>query len=161
MPGRITLKTTNWLKCGRKLLKTLFDQFTYLNTMFTELFADTIVTFEVPTHASRTTYNVFVARRGYTITAIDYVPDVAQGATLTACVVKVTGTAAPATGAGANMQSSQTGINLNGTANTVQSIALSGTAANLVLAAGDRIGIVLSGALSTGAGLLTVRMTKT
>lgn len=160
MPGRITLKTTNWLKCGRKLLKTLFDQFVHLNTMFTELFADTTVTFEVPTHASRTVYNVFVARRGYTVTAIDYVPDVAQGATLTACVVKATGTATPSTGT-TPMQSSTTGINLNGTAHTVQSITLSGTASNLVLAAGERIAIVLSGALSTGAGLLTIRMSKT
>lgn len=160
MAGRITLKTTNWLKCGRKLLKTLFDQFTYLNTMFTELFADTVITYYVPTHASRTVYNIFTARRGYTVTSIDYVPDVAQGGALTACVCKVSGTAAPSSGT-TKMQSSSTGINLNGTANTVQSITLTATAADLVLAAGNRIGIQLSGALDTGSGLLTIRMTKT
>lgn len=160
MAGRITLKTTNWLKCGHKLLKALFDQFTYLNTMFTELFADTTVTYYIPTHASRTVYNLFIARRGYTVTSIDYVPDVAQGSALTACVVKVTGTATPSN-ASTPMQASTTGINLNGTAHTVQSISLTTVAADLVLAAGNRIGLQLSGALSTGAGLLTIRMSKT
>lgn len=159
MAGRITLKTTNWLKCGRKLLKTLFDQFTYLNTMFTELFADTIVTYYVPTHASRTVYNLFVARRGYTVTSIDYVPDVAQGATLTATVVKATGTAAPSSGT--TPMCAAGAINCNASANAVQSITLTTTAADLVLAAGQRIGLVLSGALSTGSGLLTIRMSKT
>lgn len=130
-----------------------------INAMMTALFADHTVSVNVPLHASRTIHTLFVARRGYTVTSIDYTPDIAQGGALTACVVKATGTATPAVGT-TPMQSSTTGINLNGTAHTVQSIALSGTAANLTLVAGDRVALVLSGAMSVGCGCVTVRMTR-
>ncbi len=129
-----------------------------INTMLTALFQDTVVVFPVPTHASKTIYNILVARRAYTVTAIDYVPDVAQGAALTATVVKATGTATPASGT--TPMHTANAINCNGTAHTVQSIALTSTVANLALAIGDRIGFVLSGALSTGSGTVVIRMTK-
>lgn len=149
-----------WNNKSFSFLKELRTAFTSLNSMLTELYADTVITKTIPALAGKTVYNVFVARRGYTVTSIDYTPDVAQGGALTACVVKAIGTATPAIGT-TPMQSSTTGINLNGTAHTVQSITLTATAADLVLASGNRIALVLSGAMSTGSGVLTIRMTKT
>lgn len=135
----------------------LRDAFTSVNSMMTELFADTVITIPIPAHASKTIYNVLIARRAYTVTDVSYVPDVAQGGALTATVVKATGTSAPA----ANTTPLHTGtVNLNGTAHTVQQLTLTGTAADLSLAAGNRIGVVLSGALTTGSGLLVIRLTK-
>lgn len=131
-----------------------------INAMMTEVFEDVVLNIPIGLHASKVIHTLFVAKRGYTVTAIDYTPDIAQGGALTACVVKAIGTATPATGT-TKMQSSATGINLNGTAHTVQSIALTSTAADLVLAAGNRIAIVLSGAMTVGSGLVSIRMTRT
>jgi predicted RecA/RadA family phage recombinase len=64
-------------------------------------------------------------------------------ATLTGDITKETGTEAPA--AGVSVLGS-TKANLKGAANTVQSPALTGTAANLVLAAGDRLSFKRSAA---------------
>lgn len=154
--AQVTLRT-RW-DYLRKITDKMRTAFTSLNTMLTELYADSVVTFPVGLHASKTVYNVFVAKRGYTITSISYVPDIAAGTALTATVVKASGTATPA--AGTTPMHTAGGVNLNATAHTVQTITL-GTAANLVLASGDRIGLVLSGAMSTGSGLLVVRMTRT
>ena len=158
MAGQQTLKTTSWLRKSFETAKLLYAEFVKLNTMLTELFTNHTVTYYIPTHASRTAYNVFIAKRGYTVVGVDFVPDVAQGATLTATVVKVTGTSAPS--AGTTPLHSGT-LNCNGTANTVQTATLTTTSADLVLASGNRIGVVLSGALSTGAGLLVINMKKT
>lgn len=121
-------------------------------------YADESVKYLIPLHASKVIYNVFVARRGYQVTSIDYTPDTAQGGALTATVVKATGTATPASAT--TPMHAAAGINLNGTAHTVQSITLTSTAADLVLAAGERIAIVLSGAMTVGSGNLSIRMTK-
>lgn len=157
---QVTLRTTRWLRMHwERFLDAMVAQGISLNAMFTELFADKTVEYYIPTHASRTVYNVFIAKRGYTVTSVDFVPDVAQGATLTATVVKASGTAAPA--AGTTPITAAAALNLNGTANTVQNATLTTTSADLVLASGNRIGVVLSGALSTGAGLLVIRMRRT
>lgn len=106
-------------------------------------------------HATKTLYNLLVARDAWQVTHIDYTPDIAQGGALTATVVKATGTTAPASAttpmhiAGA--------IDLNATAHTVQPITLTATSADLLLAAGNRIGLVLSGAMTVGSGLVTIR----
>lgn len=149
-------KLTSFEASIKSLIATLVSS---INSMFTELYADVVITVPIMPHASKTVYNIFVARRGYTITSIDWTPDVAQGSALTATVVKAIGTATPAS-ATTPMHSAGS-INCNGTAHTVQSITLTGTAADLVLAAGNRIGFVLSGALSTGSGVLTIRMSRT
>jgi hypothetical protein len=122
---------------------------------FVEVYGSLSVQQKIELHASKTVHTVFVAPRAMRVTGIQYTPDIAQGAALTACVCKATGTATPTTGT-TPAQSSVTGINLNGTAHTVQTIALSATAANLTLAAGDRLALVLSGALTTGSGLLSI-----
>jgi hypothetical protein len=149
-------KKTSFEASIKSLIATLVY---YINLMFTELYDDVTIPINVHSHASKTVHNLFTARRGYTVTAIDFTPDVAQGATLTATLVKVVGTATPA--AGTTPMCTAGAINCNGTAHTVQSVALTSTAADLVLAAGNRIGLVLSGALSTGSGQLTIRMRRT
>lgn len=105
--------------------------------------------------SAKVIYNSFVAKRSYQVTEISYTPDVAQGGALTATPVKATGTATPASAT--TPLATAASIDLNGTAHTVQVIALTATAADLLLAAGDRIAIVLSGAMTTGSGLFTVR----
>lgn len=128
------------------------------DTNFAELYADTVITVPVNLHASKVIHNLFVARRAYTVTSVDYTPDIAQGGALTATVVKAVGTATPASAT--TPMHAAAGINLNGTAHTVQPLTLTGTAADLVLADGNRIAIVLSGAMTVGSGNVTIRMTK-
>ena len=136
------------------------DLVTALNTMLAELYyREIVVSVNIPAHASKTVYNLVTARADYTIASIDYVPDVAQGGALTATVVKATGTATPASGT--TPMHTAGAIDLNATAHTVQSITLTATAADLDLDAGDRIGLVLSGAMSTGSGTVSVRMRRT
>ncbi len=123
---------------------------------FTELYAGNFQSLTVPAHASKVNYCVFIAPEALTITGLQYVPDVAAGTTLTATVSKATGTATPAAGT----TPLHTGtVNLNGTAYTVQTLTLTSTTADLTLAAGERVAIILSGAMSTGSGCLTVRYT--
>lgn len=126
---------------------------------FDELYADVVLSIPISLHASKVVYNLFVARRGYTVTSIDYTPDIAQGGALTATVVKAITTATPASGT--TPMHAAGGIDLNGTAHTVQVKTLTSTAADLVLAAGNRIGLVLSGAMTVGSGTVTIRMSRT
>jgi hypothetical protein len=157
MPSRITLATRGFLKKQAALWEILVRQFTHLNTMFTELFADnTVVCFPVTLHASKTIHNLFHARREYTVTSITWVGDIAQA--ITGTVVKASGTATPA--AATTPMCAAGAVVCNTTAHTPLDVALTGTTANLLLASGDRIAIVLSGALTTGSGLLIVRMTR-
>jgi hypothetical protein len=116
------------------------------------------ISVSIPLHASKVTYNLFTARENWQVTHIDYTPDIAQGGALTATVVKVTGTATPASAT--TPMHTAAGIDLNGTAHTVQPITLSVTVADLKLVAGERIGLVLSGAMTTGSGLVTIRMKR-
>lgn len=106
-------------------------------------------------HASKVTYNLFVASEAWQVTDIDYTPDIAQGGALTATVVKAITTATPASAT--TPMHTANAINLNAVAHTVQPITLTATTADLQLAAGNRIGLVLSGAMTTGSGLLTIR----
>ena len=122
---------------------------------FTELYNTVLLSFNVPAHASKVVYNVFTADQAYVVKSLRYVPDVAAGTTLTATVSKAVGTDTPA--AATTPLHSGT-INLNGTAHTAQTLTLTSTTADLSLASGNRIGIILSGAMSTGSGTLTIRL---
>lgn len=117
--------------------------------------AEILVSVGIPLHASKVIHNLFVARDAWQVTHIDYTPDIAQGGALTATVVKAVGTDTPASAT--TPMHTAAGINLNATAHTVQPITLSVTIADLQLAAGNRIAIVLSGAMTVGSGLVTVR----
>lgn len=154
--SQATLQTAWINRPIRTLLAQLVTAFTALNSMLTELFTDTVLTIPIDLHATKTVYNVFYAKRGYTVTSIDWVSDIAQA--ITGTVVKASGTATPASGT--TPMHTANGVVINTTAHTVLPITLTGTSANLVLAAGDRIGFVLNAALTSGSGLLTIRMTK-
>lgn len=122
---------------------------------FTELYNTVLLSLNIPAHASKTVYNLFTADQAYTVKSIRVTPDVAQGGALTGTFSKATGTATPASGT----TPLHTGTaNFNGTAHTVQSLTLTSTAAHLDLAAGERIGLILSGALSTGSANVSIRL---
>jgi hypothetical protein len=116
------------------------------------------VSYPIALHASKVIFNLLTAREALQVLSIDYTPDIAQGGALTATVVKATGTNTPASAT--TPMHTAAAINLNGTAHTVQSITLSATGADLILAAGDRIGFVESGAMTTGSGNVSIRMKR-
>lgn len=95
--------------------------------------------------------SVFIAPSNLVVKRIDYTHGTAgsDGGAVTLQVVKMTGTQAPS--AGAAMLA--TAFNCKGTALTVQGGALTGTAANLLLNAGDRIGLDYTGTLTALAGV--------
>ena len=114
------------------------------------------IVFHVPLHASKVIYNIFNAPRGYTVTNISYTTDVAQA--ITATLVKSTVNATPASAttplhiAGA--------INANTTIHNGTVVALTATAADLVLAATDKIGLVLSAALTSGSFTVNISLKR-
>ena len=131
--------------------------FTEVDANFTEMYNTVLVSVNIPAHASKTVYNIFTADQTYTVKSIRVSPDVAQGSALTATISKATSTATPASGTTPLHTGTAT---LNGTAHTVQSLTLTSTAADLSLAVGDRIGLILSAALSTGSVSVTIRLGK-
>lgn len=105
------------------------------------------------TAANYTTF--FIADRAYTITAVreSHTAAGTDAGAVTLDVEKLTGTQAQ--GAGVAVLGA-TKINLKGAVNTVQAPALSGTAADLDLAAGDRLALTDAGVLTAVAGLTLV-----
>jgi hypothetical protein len=154
MSRQTLISGANQLVSSPSRLRALF---TKCDDNFTELYNTVLVSVNIPAHASKTVYNIFTADQTYTVKSIRVTPDVAQGATLTATISKATGTATPASGT----TPLHTGTaNLNATAHTVQTLTLTSTTADLSLAVGDRIGLILSGALSTGSANVTIRLGK-
>lgn len=131
--------------------------FSKADANFTELYNTVLLSVHIPAHASKTVYNLFIADQTYVVKSVRVVPDVVQGGALTATINKATGTAAPA----AATTPVHTGsANLNTTVNAVQSLTLTSTTADLSLAVGDRLGLVLSGALTAGSATVTIRLGK-
>lgn len=101
---------------------------------------------------------MFIADRAYTVAAVRELHQTAgsDAGAVTLMVKKVpSGTAAAS---GTDVLSA--GINLKATANTTQSGAIHGTAANLTLAAGDSIALVPTGVLTAVDGVsVTVYLT--
>lgn len=87
---------------------------------------------------------VFVADVAYQVTGIKALWGVAGGAGATLNIEKLTGTTAP--GAGIALLTSN--LDLTSAANTVNTGTLTGTVADLQLAAGDRLGCKLAGVLT-------------
>lgn len=107
------------------------------------------IRFTVMPHASAVTYTLLDNRAvGWTVVGITVVPDLAQGGALTATIVKATVNGTPASAT--TPMHTANAIDCNATANTSQVITLTGTGADLVLAATDKIGIVFNAALTTG-----------
>jgi hypothetical protein len=113
-----------------------------------------IASFRVGPHATVTEYDLMVAPRALTVTRIDVVPSTLQGGALTATVVKATGTATPVKTT--TPMHTADSINLNTGAYTVQNVTLTSTAADLTLAAGERIAIDYSAALTAGHAAVTI-----
>jgi hypothetical protein len=86
------------------------------------------------------------------------VPDLVQGGALTGTVVKAIGTATPVKTTTPMHTADE--ANFNATAHTVQPMTLTATVADLKLAPGDRIGLDLSAALTTGRANITIRMKR-
>jgi hypothetical protein len=105
-------------------------------------------------HASVTEYDLFVAPRALQVTRIDVVPSTLQGGALTATIVKAVGTDTPVKTT--TPMHTADAINLNTGAYTVQNITLTVTTADLQLAAGNRISIDYSAALTAGHAAVTI-----
>lgn len=97
------------------------------------------------------TTTFFVAPQACKVTAISEVHSTlgTDAGTVTAVVTKDTGTQAP--GAGTSLHQSGS-FNLKGANNTVQNAVLSTTPATLILAAGDRLAVKLTGTPTAVAG---------
>ena len=98
----------------------------------------------------------FVATRKYVVQGISGRPTIAgtNGSAVTAQVKKMTGVVAIT--AGTSLMSST--FDLKGTADTVQSLALSATPADLEIPAGTAIGIDFTGTLTSATGVVTVTL---
>lgn len=96
----------------------------------------------------------FVAPHACKVVAISEVHSVAAGGASKLQVTKDTGTDAPGAGTDLLTDNTNTGFDLNGTANTVQNGTLTGTAASLVLAPGDRLAVDFANTIQSTAGLV-------
>lgn len=104
---------------------------------------------------------IFVAPVACQVVSVRQVHAVAAGGASKLQLTKDTGTDAP--GAGNNLLTNNTnaGFDLNATANTVQTGTLTATAADLVLAAGDRLSLDFADAIQSTAGLVVTVWMKT
>ena len=96
----------------------------------------------------------FIATRAYTVVSVSEVHSVAAGGASALQVTKDTGTAAPGAGTDLLTNNTNTGFDLNGTANTVQNGTLVGTAGVTSLAAGDRLAVDFANAIQSSAGVV-------
>ena len=106
---------------------------------------------------SNATNVAFVAQRAMRVKAIIGRVQAAgtDGGAVTATVYKAPSATAIASGTALHSGT----FNLKGTASTNQTLTLSATAGVLDIAAGDTIGIILTGTLTTATGGITVHMT--
>lgn len=120
-----------------------------------------VIVQELWPHASLKTRNLFYASAvGWTVTAIVYEPDIAEGTSSVVCTVcKVTGNNV----AVAATTPMCTAFAVTGTAGTPVVATLTGTAADLVLAATNKIGCIFTGGdefLDTGRGRLYIKLKR-
>lgn len=96
----------------------------------------------------------FIATRAMRVVAVSEVHSVAAGGASALQVVKDTGTNAPGAGTDLLTNNTNTGFDLNGTANTVQTGTLVSTAGVTTLAAGDRLSVDYANAIQSSAGVV-------
>ncbi len=136
------------------------NQVTRGKALVGEIVGDTItVTYRQNANASLADEAFFIADRAYQVMAIREVHATAgnDAGAVAAQITKDTGTNAP--GAGTDLLTS-TGFNMKAAANTVQTGTLVGTAATLLLAAGDRLAIDFNGTLTSLAGVVVTVVLK-
>lgn len=120
-----------------------------------------VLALDLWSHASLTTRQLFYAQTdAWTVTGIVYEPDIAEGTGSVVCTVcKVTGNSV----AVAATTPMCTAFAVTGTAGTPVVATLTSTAADLVLAATNKIGCIFSGGdsfLDTGRGRLYIKMKR-
>lgn len=96
----------------------------------------------------------FVAPRACKVIAVSEVHSVAAGATSKLQLVKDTSTDAPGAGTDMLTNNTNTGFDLNGTANTVQNGTLATTTGLTTLAAGDRLSVDYANSIGSSAGVV-------
>lgn len=113
------------------------------------------VTYTMLANGSLADQSFFVATRAYQVTAISEVHSVAgnNGSAVSLQVTHETTTGAPGAGIDLLTTGAGVGFDMKGTANTVQAGALSVTASDLQLIAGDRLSVDFAGTLTTLAGV--------
>lgn len=133
-------------------LEMVGDQNSTRNPTATAGFIGAAVNYNVP--AADTSF--FTADRAYVVKGIRGTPDVAgTGGACTAVMRKVPSGTAITSGTALHTGS----FNLVGTVNTTQTLTLSTTGSDLLLAAGDRLAIDYTGTATSAIGSVTVNLT--
>lgn len=96
----------------------------------------------------------YIATRAMRVKTVSEVHAVAAGGASVLQLVKDTGTAAPGSGTDLLTNNTNTGFDLNGTANTVQTGTLVATVATVTLAAGDRLSVDFANAIQSSSGVV-------
>ena len=96
---------------------------------------------------------IFTATQACKVIAVSEVHATAAGGASALQLTKDTGTTAPGAGTDLLTNNSNTGFDLNATANTVQTGTLTATAASLTLAAGDRLALDWANTIQSSAGI--------
>lgn len=104
---------------------------------------------------------IFVAPVACQVVAVSQVHGVAAGGASKLQLTKDTGTTAPGGGTDLLTNNTNTGFDLNATANTVQAGTLTATAADLQLAVGDRLSLDFANTIQSTAGLAVTVWLKT
>ncbi len=115
------------------------------------LVCPTFYTLGAPAAATDTVF--FVANRAYYVVSASEVHAVAAGGASVIQVTKDTSTNAPGAGTDLLTNNTNTGFDLNGTANTVQTGTLTATVATKTLAAGDRLAVDFAQAIQSSSGI--------
>ena len=104
--------------------------------------------------ATITEYDLVIWKRAVQVVSLDVVPSTLQGGALTGTLVKAASTDTPVKTT--TPLHTADAINFNSGAYTVQSLTLTATAADLIFAAGNRLSLDLSAAMTAGKGVITV-----
>jgi hypothetical protein len=103
--------------------------------------------------AALTDVAIFTATRPLLLVSAAEVHAVAAGGASVVQLTKDTGTQAPGAGTDLLTNTTNTGFNLNGTANTVQNATFVASAASLTFAAGDRLSLDWANAVQASSGI--------
>lgn len=103
--------------------------------------------------AANTDAVFYVATRPLLVVSVSEIHAIAAGGASVVQVVKDTGTDAPGAGTDLLTNNTNTGFDLNGTANTVQTGTLTATVATKTLAAGNRLSVDFAQAVQASSGI--------
>jgi len=107
------------------------------------------VAISLPLNGDMVDQTAFIAHRALQLVGATFSHGTASGGAGKLQLTKDTSTTAPGAGTGLLTNNTNTGFDVNATANTPQTGTLTATTANLQLAAGDRIGFDFSGTLTS------------